>query len=336
MKPLVGCVSMALLLLAAGCSDAGLLEVDTAQDLFSDGSSDRWIVGDTLAAAAVMKGEARVLFMGQGTFSPFIVDCVDPENFADSRGEVTGRFFFLDDFQGSIVLTRCTVDDEGGEAFNGSWSFISEKGKDEIRGTFSMTMEGRIVELTHRIRGGTGRFADAKGWFRSHGTIDEETGTGRFYSKGVISPPLDIEHLDFYAEFSVIPDTAAGGFPCVDRQSELVPEAFRAVRSEVVGVAMHLGRTTGSFNTDLCGVNADGSVASRGEFVFMNARGDAIRGSYIRVPQGDREVTEHLVRGGEGRFAGAEGTLQSNWMLDPETGAGTLTVEGTITRLRGR
>ncbi len=327
---------MVLFLLAAGCSEAGLLEVDTAQDLFSDGSSDRWIVGDTLAAAAVMNGEARVLFIGQGTFSPFIVACADPENFANSRGEVTGRFFFLDDFQGSIVLTRCTVDDEGSVTFNGSWSFTSEKGKDKIGGTFSMTREGRIVELTHRIGWGTGRFVDAKGWFRSHGTIDEETGTGRFYSKGVISPPLEIEYLDFYAEFSVIPDTTTGGFPCVDQQSEPVPEVFRAARSEVVGVAMHLGRTTGSFNTDLCGVNPDGSVASRGEFVFINVRGDAIRGCYIRVPQTNGEVTEHLVRGGEGRFAGAEGTLQAIWMLDPETGAGTLTVEGTITRLRGR
>ena len=277
-----------------------------------------------------------MLFVGYGTFSPFIVDCVDLEGIADSRGEVTGRFFFLDNFQGSIVQTHCTVDDEGSVTFNGSWVFTSEKGKDELRGTFSMTMEGRIVELTHRIRGGTGRFADAKGWFRSHGTIDEETGTGRFYSKGVISPPLDIEHVDFYAEFSVIPDTAAGGFPCLDQQNEPVPELFLAARSEVVGVAMHLGRTTGSFNTDLCGVNHDRDVVSRGEFVFMNARGDAIRGYYIRVQRDNGEVTEHLVRGGEGRFAGAEGTLHANWMLDPETGAGTLTVEGTITRLRGR
>ncbi len=132
----------------------------------------------------------------------------------------------------------------------------------------------------------------------------------------------------------MIPDTAAGGFPCVDEQSEPVPEVFRAAQSEVVGVAMHLGRTTGSFNTDRCGINPDGDIVSRGEFVFMNARGDAIRGYYIRVQRGDREVTEHLVRGGEGRFAGAEGTLQANWMLDPETGAGTLTVEGKITRLR--
>ena len=104
----------------------------------------------------------------------------------------------------------------------------------------------------------------------------------------------------------------------------------------IVGLAMHLGRTTGSFNTDFCGVNADGSVVSRGEFVFMNARGDAIRGFYIRVQRTNRKVMEHLVRGGEGRFAGAVGTLHANWMLDPETGAGTLTVEGTITRLRGR
>ncbi len=69
---------MVLLMLAAGCSEAGLLEVDPAQDLFSDGSSDRWIVGDTLAAAAVINGEARVLFVGYGTFSPFIVDCISP------------------------------------------------------------------------------------------------------------------------------------------------------------------------------------------------------------------------------------------------------------------
>ena len=57
MKLLGGCVSLVLFLLAAGCSEAGLLEVDTAQDLFSDGSSDRWIVAETLAAAAVMEGK---------------------------------------------------------------------------------------------------------------------------------------------------------------------------------------------------------------------------------------------------------------------------------------
>ncbi len=40
MKLLPGCVSMVLFLLAVGCSDAGLLEVDAAQDLFSDVSSE--------------------------------------------------------------------------------------------------------------------------------------------------------------------------------------------------------------------------------------------------------------------------------------------------------
>ena len=364
MKYLLGLVCVSLTLVVLGCSDenlGGALSEEGALDTEIAQPADAWfeeVEAKTFAGMPVDAAAAheRVLWAaaldGAADLAAGVVPCLDPGGnpvpgltpFARLTG--TGKVFFLDDPTAEIISDQCTVNADGTITITGPFSVTGSQG-DGFGGTYTLVQVLPVppvttAPFTHTevITHGTGRFAGATGWARGTGEFDFVTATSVLYAKGLISPPIAVERLQFQGDLTSVPDPTSEAVQCVDAAGNPVPDLFGPARNIVSGLAVNLGvlDETASFSANTgCVLNTDGTISAINEtFTYTGANGDALFGTAQTVgsPADGTASGVFIITGGAGRFLGATGSFTGEGVLDPTTLTITFGVDGLIYRPR--
>lgn len=336
-------ILVTMLFVLFGCSDEGLTGALSEKDAFeTETAAMAGLLDDSLATDRGM-----ALFVSTFTFEAEpdadLIDCADangtpfpelPTLFAEA--DLMGRSYYLGDMTGRLVNEQCSaVLNDAGVADHieatGTLKLTGENG-DALSGTYTATiMPDSTVTFDVSITDGVRRFAGATGWIRGIGTFDPTAESGTFYGKGVVSPPTDVDDVQFQGSFTFEADTTATPLSCVDAAGNAVPDLLVPSTLEATGVAVNLGPTTGFIDLDACLVNADGSVAGPGTFGFVSAEGDSLTGTFAARFQPDSTASaEAVITNGTGAFAGATGWFTTTGTTDLTEGSGTFDLEGWI------
>lgn len=335
---------MALLIALFGCTDENPVGAFSERAAFET---------ETAAMAKAEEEDLAAMEAGMALFIGKFALAVDPDagsvGCVDAGGtqipglpslftvaNVTGNAYYLGAMTGQLIGEQCTavLTSEGGVdhlVSTGTWAFTGEDG-DALHGTYTTTLFPDGAFSFHSlITGGGRRFAGAAGWVRGPGTFDPSTGTGTFYGKGVVAPPVEVDDVQFQGTFTFAADTTAAPLPCVDPAGNPVPGVFLPSKLDITGLALHMGQTTGFFTLDACAVNADGSVSGPGTFGLTGAQGDGIAGTFAGTIRPDSTAsTQATLTGGAGRFAGATGWFTTAGSMDLTAGQGAFDAEGWI------
>lgn len=277
--------------------------------------------------------DPMTLFVGEFAYvadpDEGFVSCLDPTGNSvpglvlPKKANVDGRASHLDKTTGYFTTSECQAQADGILTSAGDWMFIGADGH-RVMGTWTATTlaDGSLTGKTV-ITGGIGKFAEATSWTRFAGQIDLTTGTGRFYGKGLISPPTEVVEMGFVNEVTAISES--GSIPCFYRNGNFVISGTR--RFEAVGLATYLGQVEAVMVNERC--TGDGVLTFYGTWTYTNAQGDGLRGMHaVVVGVGETWPNDSIITGGTGRFEGATGWMKGT--IDPRIGIWVGELEGVI------
>ena len=273
-----------------------------------------------------------MLFVGEFAYAADpdegFVSCLDPTGNSvpglvlPKKANVDGRASHLDKTTGYFTTSECQAQADGSLASAGDWMFIGAGGH-RVMGTWTATTlaDGSLTGKTV-ITGGIGKFADATGWTRFAGQIDLTTGTGRFYGKGLISPPTEVVEMGFVSE--ITHPSVSGRISCLDRNGNAT--GFSGTRRiEGEGLTSY-GKVSFVAVNERC--IDDRSVSTfYGTWTYTGAQGDVLRGTHVTViGVSDPWPNALIITGGTGQFEGVTGWMDGlvYWDEKRSTGEGVI------------